>query len=234
MLRTGASRALRVLRASLYLRRRLEPVGPVVEPLAVEAVAAAADGLQLRDGGLHRVPVPFRGGGFDRAARGLRVLGPLDRVGARLRPSRTPRPRRTASRARRPAPAVSGPLVAVADWRSAVKPGPTCFITLLSASSSGDIGGGRRLARSVIAPLITEVAMIAGAAAILRGDVGREDRHRVLHPRGGVGGVEPHDFADHRDVGVRLDRRVQERREDQHVLRRLFARSWSTENAAPP
>ena len=58
--------------------------------------------------------------------------------------------------------AASAALAAVTDCRSALNPGPICFITRLSASSSGVIGGGSRLARSVIAPLITDVATIAG------------------------------------------------------------------------
>ena len=42
-----------------YFSCRLESIGAVVQALAVEAVAGAADGLQLRDRGLDRVPVPL-------------------------------------------------------------------------------------------------------------------------------------------------------------------------------
>ena len=47
-------------------------------------------------------------------------------------------------------------------WRSAVKPGPISFIASFRFSSSGDIGGGGFFARSVIASLMTDVAIIAG------------------------------------------------------------------------
>ena len=42
----------------------------------------------------------------------------------------------------------------------------------------------------------------------------------VLHARGGVGGIELHDFANHGHVGVGLDGRVEQRREHEDILSR--------------